>query len=181
MILSVKDALNDFGKRYVAAFYQKNGCDPVDRELVDWPSECVQERNQDVVLWRPVKRDITADFSNIEKAMELELHPDIHEFFGSFFSGDMTASFENEELTLIQVWNDDDFGRLQENIIGHLLMQKRLNVKPTVFIAGIDSDIDVISVCNFSGDVILETLGTSNRRVLANSLVEFLEKLEPVV
>ncbi|MCE0493043.1 SecY-interacting protein [Vibrio salinus] len=181
MILSVKDALDDFGKRYTVAFNQKNGCDPVDRELTDWPSECVRERNQDVVLWQPVERDNVADFSNIEKAMEIDLHPDIHQFFGRFYSGDMTAAYEGEELTLIQVWNDDDFERLQENIIGHLVMQSRLKLPPTVFIAGIDSDIDVISVCNVSGEVILETLGTKKRRVLARSLVEFLMKLEPVV
>jgi SecY interacting protein Syd len=181
MILSVKDTLNDFGKRYVTAFNTKNGCDPVDRELVDWPSECVLERNQDVVLWQPVKRKHDADFSNVEKAMEITLHPDICTFFGSFYSGDMDARFEGEELTLIQVWNEDDFARLQENMIGHLLMQRRLKVKPSVFIAGIDSDIDVISVCNTSGEVIKETLGTSKRQVLASSLAEFLTKLEPVV
>ncbi|MDC0610421.1 SecY-interacting protein [Vibrio sp.] len=181
MILSVKDALSDFGKRYVTAFQQKHECDPADRELTDWPSECVIERNQDAVLWRPVERQELVDLSNIEHAMDLGIHSDIHEFFGSFYSGDMTAEYEGEELSLIQVWNDDDFKRLQENIIGHLVTQKRLRLKPTIFIAGIDSEDHVISVCNLTGKVVKERLGTNQRQVLAGSLVEFIEKLEPVV
>jgi len=181
MVLSVKSALNDFGHKYVIAFNQQNGCDPVDRELADWPSDCVVEQNQDAVLWKPVERETRGSFSNIEEAMDIALHSDIHEFFCSFFSGDIHARYEGEELTLIQVWNEDDFERLQENIIGHLVTQRRLKLKPTVFIAGIDSDLDVISICNLSGDVILERLGTSKRTVLASSLSQFIQKLEPIV
>lgn len=39
----------------------------------------------------------------------------------------------------------------------------------------------VISVCNLSGNVILEKLGTAQREVLTADLETFLEQLEPVV
>jgi hypothetical protein len=56
----------------------------------------------------------------------------------------------------------DDFRRVQENLIGHLVVQK-LKLSPTLFIATLESELEVISVCNLSGEVIKETLGTAKR------------------
>lgn len=58
---------------------------------------------------------------------------------------------------------------------------KRLKLSPTLFIATLDSELDVISVCNLSGEVIKETLGTRNRDVLAPSLADFLTQIEPLL
>ena len=41
---------------------------------------------------------------------------------------------------------------------------KRLKLSPTLFIATLDSELEVISVCNLSGEVIKETLGTRKER-----------------
>ena len=68
--------------------------------------------------------------------------------------------------------SEDDLQRVQENLIGHG-HAKRLKLSPTLFIATLDSELDVISVCNLSGEVIKETLGTRNRDVLAPSLADF--------
>lgn len=74
-----------------------------------------------------------------------------------------------------------DFTRLQENLIGHLITQKRRRLTPTLFIASLDSEFEIISVDNINGQVILETLGQTTRRVLAGSLIEFLQQLTPVI
>ena len=41
--------------------------------------------------------------------------------------------------------------------------------------------MEVISICNQSGEVILDIVGTKKRTVLAENMAEFLEKLEPIV
>lgn len=178
MIDRVGSSLSGFSHKYCSRYYEKHGCLPVNGELVDWSSPCVVERNQDIVLWQPTKREEPADFSNIEHALNLQLHDSIKTFFGSQFCGDMECRFRHMPMTLIQVWNDDDFKRLQENIIGHLLMQRRLKLKPTVFIAGLDDELDIISVCNLTGQVLLEKIGTNQRDVLSSSLDSFLDDLE---
>ncbi len=84
-------------------------------------------------------------------------------------------------LTLLQTWSEDDLQRVQENLIGHLVTQKRLKLSPTLFIATLDSELDVLSVCNLSGEVVKETIGTRNRETLAPSLADFLTRLEPLL
>ena len=105
----------------------------------------------------------------------------LHAYYTTQFAGDMSGRFAGETLTLLQTWSEDDFRRVQENLIGHLVTQKRLKLSPTLFIATQDNELDVISVCNLSGEVCKETLGTRKRTVLAASLTEFLTQLKPVL
>ena len=113
--------------------------------------------------------------------MEIVVQPPIHAFYTTQFAGDMGARLGNISLTLLQTWSEADFVRVQENLIGHLVTQKRLKLSPTLFIATLESELDVISVCNLSGEVMQETLGTCKRTRLASDLPEFLTQLQPVV
>ncbi|SKA50185.1 SecY-interacting protein [Enterovibrio nigricans] len=178
---SVTTTLWSFSERFVEAWQSHHGSMPQSDAYLELVSPCVLQDTDDVVIWQPVKREELADFSNVEDGIGIQLHGDIKAFYAGQYCGDMTASFEGLSVELIQVWSDEDLPRLQENILGHLLMQKRLKQNPTVFIASTHDELDVISICNVSGEVVKERVGTKQRIVLAENVEQFLSQLSPEV
>ena len=172
-------ALTQFFEDY-QTIWQKSGypCQPYDEQ---WLSPCqMGEAQHDEIKWQPVARVPTADFKNIEQAMELTLHPDINPFYGHFYSDSLDAKFDDHLITLIQPWNSDDFERLQQNMIHHLMMQQRLKQPATLFLATTDDDMELISLKNDTGEVIVEKLGVGEVSVLAPDLAQFISKLIPI-
>ncbi|MGY5958344.1 SecY-interacting protein [Kosakonia sp. BK9b] len=174
-------ALEAFTQRYCDAWHEQHGSWPQSEELYGVPSPCIISSTADRVFWQPQPFPPGRNVNPIEQAMDIVIQPAVHAFYTTQFAGDMTARFATESLTLLQTWSEEDFLRVQENLIGHLVTQKRLKLSPTLFIATLNSEWDVISLCNLSGEVIKETLGTRQRVVLAPTLADFLRQLEPVV
>lgn len=172
---NIAQALAVLTSEFVDKWQQAYHSLPLANEMEGLPSPCVQlTSDQHNIEWLPQERDDVADFSALERGIELLIHPDIKAFYGSQYSADLTASWQGKPFTLLQVWSDEDFIRLQENILGHLVTQRRLKLKPTVFIGTTDAELDVISICNISGEVILERLGTNKRDVLCSNVEQFL-------
>ena len=174
-------ALIAFTTRYCDAWHEKNNSWPLSEELYGVPSPCIISSTDDAVFWQPQPFAGENNLNAVERAFDIVVQPAVHAFYTTQFAGDMHAQFADEKLTLLQTWSEDDFRRVQENLIGHLVTQKRLKLSPTLFIATQDNELDVISVCNLSGEVCKETLGTRKRTVLAASLAEFLTQLKPVL
>ncbi|MBL5885218.1 SecY-interacting protein [Lelliottia aquatilis] len=181
MDIETANALTAFTTRYCDAWHQKNETWPQSEELYGVPSPCIITSLDDKVIWQPQPFTLEQNVNAVERAMDIVVQPVVHAFYTTQFAGDMRARFGSETLTLLQTWSEDDFQRVQENLIGHLVTQKRLKLSPTLFIATLDSELDVIAVCNLNGEVIKETLGTRKREILAPSLAEFLTQLEPVL
>ncbi|MEI9483934.1 SecY-interacting protein [Enterobacter cancerogenus] len=181
MDIETANALTTFTTRYCDAWHAQQGTWPQSADLYGVPSPCIITTLEDSVLWQPKPFTVEQNVNAVERAMDLVVQPAVHAYYTAQFAGDMTARFADIALTLLQTWNEDDLQRVQENLIGHLVTQKRLKLSPTLFIATLDSELDVISVCNLSGEVVKETIGTRNRDVLAPSLADFLTRLEPVL
>jgi SecY interacting protein Syd len=145
---------------------------------IDWPSPC--EDAEDVrygfrmVKWSPLRRDVGKSFTDLEEAVALKLHPDIWTFYGAYLSNSIHVMFDGKRYELIQTWNDQDFERLQKNIIGHLLTKQRLRQTPTIFIGLTEQEDEILSVDNETGAVWVERAGKEAHEKVANSLGEFL-------
>ncbi|MDX3773242.1 SecY-interacting protein [Chromatiaceae bacterium AAb-1] len=131
------------------------------------------------VHWKPVLQQPVADFSNVEQALELVLHPDITAFYSLYYGAGLAAEHPKGRLALLMVWNKDDLVRLQENIIGHILMKRRLKQQETVFFAVTDDDSIMLSVLNSTGEVFLEHTGKEVKEKLADNLADFISGLTP--
>ncbi|MGP4763533.1 SecY-interacting protein Syd, partial [Klebsiella pneumoniae] len=66
---------------------------------------------------------------------------------------------------------------LQQNIVAHVLMKRRLKQRETVFIAATDDDNYLISMLLSSGEVYLERVGAEVSDCLAADLGQFLQQL----
>lgn len=181
MDYDVSHALCEFTQRYIDFWQQQRGHAPASQDLYGIASPCIVENRDDAVLWLPQPFMPAATLEKVEKALDLQLQPDIHTFYTQQYAGDMSAQFGEHPLTLLQVWSEDDFIRLQENLIGHLVTQKRLKLSPTLFLATTGSEMAMVSLCNVTGSVLLEQFGSKNRTVLAASLGHFLEALQPTL
>lgn len=162
-------------------FWQENGFPRIEDDPL-WPSLCQMSEPVDGwIEWQPVLRQMSVDFSATESALGIEFRESAKRFYGRYYSDAIEARFEGVNLTLVQAWNDQDTSRLQANLIAHILMQRRLRQPETLFIAATSDDMQVVSILNQTGEVVLEVLGKKNQRqVLAANLVDFLERLVPV-
>lgn len=129
------------------------------------------------VRWWPVMRSECQDFSNLEHGLEFSLHPDLQAFYGHCYGGGLKVQHQRGNAELLMVWHQEDFSRLQQNIIAHILMKRRLKQRETVFFAVTDDDDIMLSVLNETGAVYLEHAGCEVKEQLAGSLAEFLQQL----
>lgn len=156
----------------------------------DWRSPCESGEpfrdsdNQARIAWRPVRQDERAAhlLAGLERALDLELHPAITTYYGRWWSASLDARAADGPASLIQLWNAEDAERLVENLIGHALAKRQQRAPFTVFFATTDADSDYfLSVDNATGQVLLEQPGKRPLRVVADSLADFLDSLEPML
>jgi SecY interacting protein Syd len=173
-------ALDGFVQKYVSEI-KENSVEMLAEYDPNWPSECYLKSAEagEQVQWKPILRNDLADFSGIESALELTIHPDIKAFYARYWSDNLNAKSEKGSLQLLQAWNREDFERLQQNLVGHILMKRRLKQPETLFFGVTDEEDFILTLDNSTGQVMLEQVGIRPTEVLAPSMVEFLNVLEP--
>ena len=135
------------------------------------------EIEDELVAWRSVENTDGLDFSGLEHGLELTLHADIKSFFTAFYGAGLPLQHARGPVELLMVWHQADFERLQQNIIAHILMKRKLKQRETVFFAVTDQDDMMLSVLNSTGEVYLERAGHEVSEKLADSLGAFLQQL----
>ncbi|MBU2871176.1 SecY-interacting protein [Colwellia sp. E2M01] len=186
---TLAQTLLNFSVEYAQQHKTKVGHLPTVEHDDAWLSDCEQGAHDDSHhYWQPVAIDSLIDinkkeltFANVESALNFELHHDIKTYFTTIFSGDIDAVCSEGELSLLFAWNPEDFARLQENIIGHILMKQRLKQPVTIFFAVTDEEDMIISVDNENGEVWVEAVGCKPHKKLSNSLTDFIKQLTPQV
>jgi len=146
----------------------------------NWPSPC--EFEQDGKWhWQPQKIEESLTFSNVEHAIGFELNDAFKAFFSLYYSENIDAKHSDGYLQYLQAWSKTDFERLQQNLIGHLMMKSRLKQPATLFFALTDEEDLNIVIVNDTGEVALEYVGKEPHKTLAASLPEFIAQTEPLL
>jgi len=182
-MLTTAQGLAQFAADYSKAITNETGFLPQVCHDPQWTSPC--EIGSGVegedIQWQYHSRAELFNFDNIEHALELTLHHDIISYYGGGFGGSMFVAFGEQQIELLQVWNEEDLTRLCENMIGHLLMQQKLKFSPTMFIGCFVNSEMMLCIDNNSGEIISEIAGNKERKVLAPCLLTFLEQAVVVV
>jgi len=186
---NLEQILQQFSQQYIVDYQLIHTCLPTVEQDEEWPSPCeesVTEQNflsHKEVYWQPItiEKSEALSFENIESALDFTLHNDIKTYFTLLYSGSLDARCDEGELSLLFAWNKSDFQRLQENLIGHILMKRRLKQEETIFFAVTDEEDMIISVDNASGSVWAERIGCKPHKQLSDSLAQFISQLTPVI
>ncbi len=177
MSFEVRDQLARLGTACVERAIERSGRLPAVAHDPEWPSPCIVEDTADGhSLWRPVPMASAPDFSGLQRALECPLHVDVLTYYGSFWSGALPVTINDNDFELLQLWNDQDFDNLVSNLIGHALEKRRVRQPLSLFFASVD-DGRFLSVDNASGEVFLETLGLWQPEKVADTLGSFLADL----
>ena len=177
---SLNELVWNFSQDYLQAYQHRFEHLPITHQVEDWPSPCEQGiHEEEFSLWHPIKLEETLTFNNVEAALEVTIHHDIKQYFTTMYSDSLDASCAEGDLSLLFAWSAEDFARLQENIIGHILMKTKLKQKLTIFFATTDDDNHIISLDNDSGEIWVEKVGCEPHKKIADTLVEFISQLAP--
>lgn len=178
--MDIQTALDQFIQQYTNAHKQQNQPMVVQYDN-QWLSPCHTEQGGqgDWLDWRPVRRQENASLRDLEQALQLKIDPQLSEYFCRYWSDNLNAKAPKGNLQLLLPWNQDDFVRLQQNLVGHVLMKRRLGQPITLFFAVTDEEDFIISIDNATGKVMLEQVGVEPTEVLAEDLAGFISSLQP--
>lgn len=146
-----------------------------------WPSPAILVNNpqKDTCQWRPIIQSEKNSLQALNQGLDITVNPQLESYYTRYWSDNLNATTTRGGLQLLFPWNQDDFVRLQENLIAHVLMKRRLRQRDTMFFAVTDEEDFVLSILNDTGEVVLEQVGMEPKEILAADLTSFLTSLKP--
>ncbi|MFO0624288.1 MAG: SecY-interacting protein Syd [Polyangiales bacterium] len=180
MRLPIHASLRSLLERYIDAVRAVSGHLPVTDADPDNPSPCEVgvADGDDVVTWRPARREIAPDFRPLEAALGAPLHEDLQVWFGAWWCFPFEAQLGGETFVLSLIGSPGDWDRARESLQRHAEAQAALGEELTVPVAAL-YDGRYIAVHNRTGEVILDGPRREPLR-LAPSLAAWIDRLTPV-
>ena len=132
----------------------------------DWPSPCIifPPDVEGMVRWQPVPMNPPARFEDIQ------LHPDLQAFFGSFWGGSVEGTHSGESVLMSVAWNQEELLKIKKSTLDCLVEGV------PVSIAGTSSDW-YFGVDNNTGEVWLCEPGYPPIRKVSSSIAAFLNEI----
>ncbi|WP_028470818.1 SecY-interacting protein [Neptunomonas japonica] len=178
--MQISDALDSFVNAW-QAFHDNTP--PTIAFDSEWPSLCYNASSPqegELISWQPRKQTTACDvFTRLGEALETTIHPDIIAYYTYLWSDHLDATAPDGDLTLLQVWNEEDIERLRANLIGHAMVKVKKKLPLTLFFACTEPDDGMLSLLNDDGSIWLEYPGKKPVKKIAESLSEFLNQLTP--
>ena len=176
---TVAEALDNLASQSSSLFSNRLHTTPFD---ADWHSPCIQKVDGDSCFWQPVPQSPRVNFAGLEHALEMTIHPDIVAYYSCFWSGTLETNSQEGQVSLIQLWNAEDFDRLIANLIGHAMVKQKQRENFSVFFANTEPDSEMfLSIDNQTGKILLEEAGKKDHRIVESDIRTFLTRLQPVV
>lgn len=180
MRLPIHAAIRSLLERYIDAVREVSGSLPVTDHDPENPSPCEvgAPDAEDVVTWRPARRDIAPDFRPMEALLGAALHEDLQVWFGAWWCVPFEAQSGGETVVLSLVGSARDWERVSETVRRHVDAQRAQGAATTVPVAAL-YDGRFVSVDNATGAVLLES-PRKDPVPVAPSLAAWLDRLAPI-
>ena len=180
----LSESLQAFTQDYITQYKTTYQTLPLTLLDKDFPSPCEQTvvtsaDTEDRVHWQPYIIEDEISFTDVESALEVTFHQDIKTYFSTLYSESISATCSEGDLSLLFAWNLDDFKRLQENLIGHVLMKQKLKQNITLFFAVTDEEDMILSLMNDTGEIWVEPVGCEPVKKIADSMDDFIQQITP--
>ncbi|WP_145409963.1 SecY-interacting protein Syd [Paenibacillus xylanexedens] len=130
--------------------------------------------NENYVQWKAIPKDEIYDFSEVKNEYNIELHPDIKEYFNSYWFLELTGRYEDYSVILEPVVPGiglrDFYRNLKEHHHSHGNQLKYIPI-------GFEADGLIILVDNETGKVFIEDHESQTYEKIAENLVDLIEKM----
>ena len=179
--MHTEQAIDNLMRRYLQKCQQQTGQQPTVSFDPPWPSPCtdaLEQTDESRLVWEPQFRGNTTLFDDLEHGLECAFPESLIAFYGRYWSNGICVDFEDIELQLIQIWNDEDEEQLKNNMLGHCFARRKGRLPLDFFIASMEGP-DIATIQHDSGEIWLGRPGKVLHRKLANSLSEFLDVCQP--
>lgn len=180
MTTSINHSLDNFVAQW-QQFQQQQSIELQIEHDPEWgsPAETGAIDEQGLIAWHPTLQPAGNSLSALTEGLGVKPNGELENYYCRYFSDNLDACAPKGNLQLLLPWNQDDFVRLQQNLIAHLMMKQRLRQEATLFFALTDEEDFILSVLNRTGEVVLEQVGKEPQETLAGSLNEFVAQLSP--